>query len=62
MFKGWILFVIFKILRALGNFSLINVFNFLNSFFELFLLINLYYKVNILIVLLNWFKMINFLI
>lgn len=62
MFKGWILFVIFKILRVLGNFSLINVFNFLNSFFELFLLINLYYKVNILIVLLNWFKMINFLI
>lgn len=62
MLKGWISSVTSKISRALGNFSLINVFNFLNSPSESFLLINLHYKVNILIVLSNWFKMINFLI
>lgn len=62
MLKGWISSVTSKISRALGNFSLIIVFNFLNSPSESFLLINLHYKVNILIVLSNWFKMINLLI
>lgn len=59
MLKGWISSVTSKISRALGNFSLIIVFNFLNSPSESFLLINLHYKVNILIVLSNWFKMIK---